>query len=345
MPRARLDDDFTPEDIQHGGNYFADQKAPVDFVSTGCALLDCTLGGGWPLTRISNVVGDESTGKTLLAIEAFANFNRQFPRGKMYYREAESAFDETYASALGMPVEQVDISAPDEIETVEDWHNDLMTCIDECKTLDVPGFYVLDSLDGLTDKAEQKEKFDAATYGTSKAKMIGKSLRMSKKALASANMHLLIISQTRDKIGATIPTKTRAGGRALDFFASQCLWLSHADDVIRQIRGVRRVTGIHIKARCKKNKIALPYRRCEFTISFGHGIDSLVSDLDWLEGSGYWDDVFDAKRPTIKKRLDAMSNREYWEETKRVDKEVTRIWRDIEDGFLADVRPKYREDA
>lgn len=341
MPRVKLDDNFTVEE-QDGGSYFVDQKAPVDFISSGCAVLNCTLGGGWPLTRISNVVGDESTGKTLLAIEAFANFHKQFPNGRMFYREAESAFDENYASALGMPIEKVDISGPDDLITVEDWYNDLTKCIDLCETKSVPGLYVLDSLDGLTDNAELKEKFDAATYGTSKAKMIGKTLRMSKKRIASANMHLMVVSQTRDKIGSMFPAKTRAGGRSLDFFASQALWLSHADDVVRQSGKIRRVTGIHVKANCKKNKIALPYRRCEFTISFGHGIDSLASNMDWLEDNGYWDDVFDVKRTTFRNRITSMTDKEYWQETERTDKEVTRIWREVEAGLLEDVRPKYR---
>lgn len=342
MPRAKLDDgDYSVEE-QDGGAYFADQKAPVDFISSGCALLDCTLGGGWPLTRISNVVGDESTGKTLLCIEAMANFNRQFPNGLMFYREAESAFDEKYAAALGMPVDKVDFSDPETFGTVESWHDDLMESISKCQSKGVPGFYAVDSVDGLTVKTEQKEKFDAATYGTEKAKLIGKLLRLTKKPLSDANMHLMLVSQTRDKIGAMFPTKTRAGGRSLDFYCSQIIWLSHADDIVRQVRGVRRVTGIHIRGNCKKNKIALPYRRCEFTINFGHGIDSLDSSIEWLEESGYWDEVFDVKKPTLKTRLSKMTNKEYWEETARVDIEVKRIWREIEEGFLSDVRPKYR---
>jgi recombination protein RecA len=342
MARVKLDEGPFTSDNQDGGIYFSDQKPPVDFVSSGCAVLDCTVGGGWPLTRISNIVGDESTGKTLLAIEAFANFDKKFPNGQMFYREAESAFDTSYAAALGMPVEKVNISEPDAIITVEDWYDDLAKCIDQCKSSGEPGFYVLDSLDGLTSKSELKEKFDAATYGTEKAKLIGKTLRMSKKGVAEANMHLMIVSQTRDKIGAMFPTKTRAGGRSLDFFASQILWLSHADDVTRTIKGIKRVTGIHIKCNCKKNKIALPYRRSEFTISFGHGIDSLASSMDWLEDNGLWNEVFDVQKSTYKKHLDNMTNAEYWQETDRVSREVTRIWKDVEDGFLADVRPKYR---
>jgi recombination protein RecA len=342
MARVKLDEEPFSSQDQDGGIYFSNLKPPVDFVSSGCTILDCTIGGGWPLTRISNVVGDESTGKTLLAIEAFANFNRQFSNGLMFYREAESAFDEGYAAALGMPVERVDISDPDSIITIEDCYEDLSKAIDKCKSSGLPGFYVLDSLDGLTSKAEMKEKFDAASYNTDKAKMIGKLLRMSRKGVAQANMHFMVISQTRDKIGAMFPTKTRSGGRSLDFFASQALWLSHADDVTRTINGIKRVTGIHIKANCKKNKIALPYRRCEFTISFGHGIDSLVTSMDWLEDSSLWDEVFEVKRPALKNRLDKMTNTEYWQETERVSREVVRLWKGVEDGFLENVRPKYR---
>src|SRR4029077_14447496 len=92
MARIKLDTN-EPEE-QDGGNYFVDLKTKIDFIDSGSALLNCVLGGGWPLTRIVNIVGDESTGKTLLVIEACANFHRQYAEGNIYYREAESAFDE-----------------------------------------------------------------------------------------------------------------------------------------------------------------------------------------------------------------------------------------------------------
>src|ERR1700754_4769243 len=83
--------------------------APARFFSSGCALLDCVLGGGWALRRMINVVGDKSTGKTLLAIEACANFVRTFPLGHVTYVEVESAFDVDYAQTLGFPEHNLDL--------------------------------------------------------------------------------------------------------------------------------------------------------------------------------------------------------------------------------------------
>lgn len=343
MPRVRLDDD---EDVlvEDGGDYFADQKSPLDFIPSGSTLLDCVLGGGWPLTRVSNIVGDESTGKTLLAIEASANFHRKWPKGKIFYREAEAAFDEDYAETLGMPIEAIDFTDPGDFTTVEDFYEDLKACAKECKAAGVPGMYVVDSLDALSDKAELSNKFDEGSYSMTKPKQMGKLFRLLNAEIAHSNMALIIISQTRDAIGSQFVKKTRSGGRALDFYASLVLWLSHRGDVSRERSGVKRVTGIEILAKCDKNKIAIPRRRCEFTITFGHGIDSMTSNMEWLEKEvKRWDEVFEVKRTTYRGRLEKMDDSEYWDECKRVDVEVRRIWREVEKDFLALTRPKYRD--
>src|SRR6185295_11983985 len=104
---------------------FLPEEPPPDFFSSGCTLLDCVLGGGWALGRISNVVGDKAVGKTLLAIEAMANFGRRFPKGRIEYRESEAAFDEGIAATLRMPVDRVDIVRVEKMRTVEDWFLDL----------------------------------------------------------------------------------------------------------------------------------------------------------------------------------------------------------------------------
>jgi recombination protein RecA len=347
MPRVRLDDDEEVTAVESGGSYFADQKSDLEFIHSGAAVLDCTLGGGWALQRIGNIVGDFSAGKSLLAIEACANFHRQFPKGLMYYRESESAFNEAYAAALGMPVDKIAFVNPDEFVTVEDFYEDLTKCIEEARRRDAHALYVLDSLDALSDKAEQKEAFDAGTYGTGKAKMMGKLLRKCVGDITRARMSLLVISQTRDKIGSMFAAKTRSGGRALDFYASQVLWLHKIDDLTRTLtrngKKITRVTGVQIRAKCQKNKIALPYRQCDFTISFGQGINSLTSSLDWLEDVGRIEEVYGVQRATVNKRIAAMDDAEYWEETSRIDAEVVRIWKEVEGEFLQNTRRKYQD--
>jgi recombination protein RecA len=337
---------ITSSDVEDRGNYFADQSSPLEFITSGCAVLDCVLGGGWPLSRIANVVGDSSTGKTLIAIEALANFKRKYPKGRMYYRESEAAFDMEYAAALGMPVDDVEFIEPEKFTTVEDFYEDLRKCVTRCEDSGQPAFYVVDSLDALTSEDEQGKEFNEASYETKKAKQMGKLFRMCTADVGRVNMALMIISQTRDKIGISFggPQKTRSGGRALDFYASQVLWLSHRDKVDETRNKVKRVIGIQVRARMMKSKIALPYRECDFTIRFGQGIDSLSSSLDWLKSVGYLEEVIvDTSMKAYGNRLKDMSDEDYWEEVKRVDKEIVRIWREIERSFLQGSRQKYRD--
>ena len=144
-----------------GGDYFPEEGPPSGFIPSGCALLDCVLGGGWALGRVSNVVGDKSVGKTLLAIEACANFARRFPNGSMWYRESEAAFDEKYATRLGLPLGRVDFGPEGvgtEWETVEDVIDDLGKKVDRARETGEPGLYIVDTLDALSDRAEQNRK-------------------------------------------------------------------------------------------------------------------------------------------------------------------------------------------
>jgi recombination protein RecA len=343
MARVAIEDD----NVVDAGHYFARRSNSIEFIPSGAAVLDCALGGGWPLSRISNIIGDESSGKTLMAIEACANFARLYPKGNIYYRESEAAFDVPYAEAMGMPVDRVQFIEPDDFVTIEDFYEDLHKAVEQTAKRDSAALYIVDSLDGLSDKAEQGAAFDAASYNVTKAKQIGKLLRMCKGEVSKARMNLMIISQTRDRItegfmARYAKKKTRSGGRALDFYASQCLWLSHLDTIREQKSKVKRPVGIRIRAKCEKNKISLPLRECEFTIRFGQGIDSLASGLDWLDDVGRWGDVIDVTRPTYMKRVDAMSEPDYWAEVARVDEAVTGIWAETEELFLAGTRRKYR---
>src|SRR6266700_660763 len=144
------------------GNYFLDAR-PLELFSSGCQILDLALGGVWPLSRISNIVGDKSTGKTLIAIEACANFSRKFPEGKIYYSESESAFDPSYAQALGMPIEKVRFG--EDFFTVEDLFEDLEKVLKDLEKTPTPALYIIDSLDALSDRDELAREIDKGSYG------------------------------------------------------------------------------------------------------------------------------------------------------------------------------------
>lgn len=250
-------------------------------VSSGSVLLDLVLGGGWKCGRISNVVGDRSSGKTLLAIEALANFSIAAPEGKRRYLEAESAFDEEYAKQLGFPN---DVERNEkEVRTVEDFDKDLTEFCGRCDP-SLPNIYVVDSLDALSDEAEMEREIDKGSYGAAKAKKLSELFRRRVGVIEDANVHLMVISQIRDKIGVTFgETKTRSGGRALDFYASQILWLAEIQKVKRTKGGIERAVGIITRAKTKKNKVGLPFRECDLTILFGYGVDDQRSMLDWLK--------------------------------------------------------------
>jgi recombination protein RecA len=278
----------TEQEGASASSYFASgaEKKGINFLSTGCAIMDEVLGGGYPLGRVTNIVGDRSTGKTLLAIEACANFKKQFPDGYIRYAEAEAAFDKDYASALGLPVDDVNFAEDDEaVFTVEDFYEDLVRMLDKLKGR--PAVYVLDSLDALSDRAEQERKIDEGSFGGNKPKKMGEIFRRLIAKLKQSNVLVIVISQLRDKIGVSFgETKTRSGGKALDFYASQIIWLSQKERLDRTIDGVKRVIGIEVRMQTKKNKVGLPFRECDFPILFGYGVDDLTANVEWvIEGA------------------------------------------------------------
>jgi recombination protein RecA len=252
----------------------------VRFTTSGSALLNLVLGGGWAQRRVVNIVGDKSSGKTLLAVEACANFALLFGVDSIRYVEAEAAFDEGYAATIGMPK---GIKLESSIRTVEEWENDLVAWLDARPDNGKPCLYVLDSLDALSDSAEMARDNDKGSYGAAKAKQISEMFRKRIALIEKKNCTLFIISQIRDKIGVVFgETKQRSGGRALDFYASQVIWLAEVGKLKRTVLKAERVIGMKVLARTKKNKVAIPFREAELTIFFNYGIDDEISMLNWL---------------------------------------------------------------
>lgn len=326
------------------GLYFArTKKENLEFISSGNFLLDCVLGGGWPLGRMSNIVGDRSTGKSLLAIEACANFRQKFPKGKIIYLESEAAFDEDYAEALGMPIDSIEFagdSLPD--FTVESWFEHLEKTLEVMVKTQDPCLYIVDSLDALSDRAEKDREIDKGTFGANKPKIIGQLFRRTVKDMERSRIHLMIISQIRDNIGVSFgDTKTRTGGRAMDFYASQILWLAQLKRLDRTIRKQKRVYGIQVKAQCKKNKIGLPFREAEFPILFGYGMDEAEAMLTWLESIDFdisiWNEHKDGKQ-TLSQSIKMLESTKQVAVMKEIKAAVAKNWEEIETRFLPTVR-------
>lgn len=319
-PRASLTAPQSPSP----NNYFTGPKEGLSFVSSGCTLLDCVLGNGYPLGRIVNIVGDKSTAKTGLAMEALINFLLAYPEGRAAYRETEAAFDRRYAEAMGLPLSQIDFGPEEPLNTVEDFARDFDAFLDERIKTKQPGIYVLDSLDALSDEAEMEREISKGSYAMEKAKMLSSFFRKAARKIEKACVLLLIISQVRDNIGALFGEKSkRSGGRALDFYATQVVWLSHIKTLKRTIKKVERPVGIVIKAKIKKNKIGLAFREAEFDYLFGYGVDNVKASLDWLETVGHLDGItIDSADTEIKAT-------------------VRRVWAEIETTFLP-TEPKYK---
>lgn len=316
--------------------YFTSAKS-LPFVPSGAALLDCVLGGGYVLGRIVNLVGDKSSGKTLLAIEGCANFARDYPNGYIRYCEAEAAFDIGYADALGLPTDRVVFA--EEVGTVEALFDDLEKTLDT--NPDRPGLYIIDSLDALSDKAESERKIDEGSFGAAKAKKLSELFRRLTKKIEASRMLVIVISQIRDKIGVTFgETKGRTGGHALDFYASQVLWLAEVQKIAKEREGVKRIIGIQVKATCKKNKVGLPFRDCEFPVLFGYGIDDLEASATWLKTIGHLEEA-GLKETRYKSDIArARDSGEVTELRKNLTKSVVAHWARIETSFLPK-RSKY----
>lgn len=345
---------FEPKQSAKGGDYFP-PKAAVEFIPTGSILFDCTIGGGWALGRTGNIVGDKSVGKTLMAIEACANFARKYPDGRVWYREAEAAFDTSYAEALGLPVSKVDFGkqgTDTHWDTIEAVVRDFELRLEQAADEKVPGLYIIDSLDALTSEAALKRKIGQQAY-PEKPKILGQMFSKNTRLQREAKVNLLIVSQVRDNIGVTFGRKyKRTGGKALDFYASQVVYVSHIETVYREIGNVKRATAVRVRIKCDKNKIAMPFRECEATLRFGYGMDDLDASLRWLEEVKMLERVGIVTKGKDAKAVGAamgkylteatkMSQPEYDARIQEVRMVVEGAWNEIEKDFL----PKRRKYA
>jgi RecA/RadA recombinase len=355
------------ERTSENGLYFGPKS--VQFLNSGCTLLNLAMtergkDGGWPFGRVVNIVGDKSTGKTLLAEEALANFFLAYPKGKGYYRESEAAFDVSYAKALGLDTSKIDFGPEGEDSiwnTIEDVFEDLdrvLTGIEDgvaarvkklreknkrltareaqtqAQSETLPCLYIVDSLDALSSVSELGRDIREGSYNLGKQKMLGELFHALIRRIRQAKMCLIFISQTRVRIGPMIRGKQyrRVGEGALDFYSSIVLYLSEIGKLTRTVDKVQRIIGIRVKVKCDKNKIVSPHATCIFTIRFRYGIDDELSTFDYLEEIKKLSEAGYDKVPKDLTEVDAA----------KLCADVTRIWREIEQRFTP-ARGKYQD--
>lgn len=312
------------------GNYLV--KRDIEFIHSGCTLLDCVLGGGWPLRRIVNLVGDTGSSKTGLSIEAAANFRIQYPEGLIYYHEAESAFDLEYAYKLGLPEDAI---IKEDIEEIPDVYTSILNVIDEAEKKELPVLYILDSVDGIKMPKKTEGELSAGYSGAQRAGAINQLVTDLAGPVKRANMCLFLVSQVRENIGVMFgEKKRRSGGKALDFFASQIVWLAITEKIKKTISGKTRPYGIGVRAKCKKNKVGPSFRECDFKSIFYYGVDDIVSNLNWLKGISGSLEELEIKKDDIIETAKTIRREKNVELIEKIKNMTIQSWQDIDAEFM-----------
>ena len=354
-------------------------KSPPEFISTECIPLNLAasqkgVDGGWARGRIINIVGDNSSGKTILALEslfsAYKNIqvgseSKTFPKVKkvsLVYNNAEGVMDfdvrEMYGHKFFNSVEWI------QTNVCQDFGKDYERRVMELEEGDFL-FYIIDSIDSTISqeqvdritKSIKTDKIEEASYNTEKAKyfsnsffnylcmlMSGQDPEKKKILNKPKDSTLICISQVRENLNAGIFGKKfyRTGGKAMDFYCHQVCWLYQIEKMKIIRKGQEKVFGVKIKSKFEKNKVAKPYREADFRILFSYGIDNIESMVDYVYGPKKHEIEFNGEEY---KRIDFIhlceDNPDFYN---GLINDTVELWDDIESATIPDRKKRYIEE-
>lgn len=297
----------------------------VDVVPTGCLTLDIALGiGGMPRGRIVEIFGPESSGKTTVSLHVIAEMQKM--NGIAAFIDAEHALDPVYAEKLGVNVNDLYVSQPDNGEQALD----IAECLVRSAAVDL---IVVDSVAALTPRAEIEGDMGDAHVGL-QARLMSQALRKLAAIVHKSNCCIIFINQLREKVGVMFGNpETTPGGKALKFYSSVRLDVRKVD----QIKEGSDIIGSRTKVKVVKNKLAPPFKTAEFDIMYGKGVSQagcildLAVENELIEKSGSW---FSYKGEKIAQGKENVKN--YILANQDIFKELETRIRDIYFGNLKD---------